>query len=62
MRSGANVPMAIPGRDHMSQLTEPPRGYEAVWPATVIIFGLAVTAAWVMLLGYGVVKLVERTI
>jgi hypothetical protein len=28
----------------------------------VIVFGLSVTAAWVILLGYGLVRLIERAI
>ena len=32
------------------------------WPAAVITFGLSLTAAWVILLGYGLVRLIELAI
>ena len=32
---------------------------EPFWPQAVIMFGLSLTAAWVILLGYGLVKLIE---
>ena len=32
---------------------------EPFWPVAVITFGLSITAAWVILLGYGLVKLIE---
>jgi hypothetical protein len=34
----------------------------SIWPTVVIAFGLSVTAAWVGLLGYGLVKLLELAI
>ena len=34
----------------------------SIWPTAVIAFGLSVTAAWVGLLGYGLVKLLELAI
>ena len=33
-----------------------------IWPSVVIAFGLALTGAWVCLLGYGLVRLVEAAI
>ena len=39
----------------------PPRRHE-IWPEAVIAFALGVNAAWVILLGYGVVELVEFVI
>ncbi len=33
-----------------------------IWPKVVIAFGLGLTVAWVILLGYGLVKLVELAI
>ena len=33
-----------------------------VWPTGVIAFGIGLTAAWMCLLGYGLVKLVELAI
>ena len=32
------------------------------WPKAVIGFGLALTAAWMCLLGYGLVKIIEMAI
>ena len=32
------------------------------WPAAAITIGLSLTAAWVILLGYGLVRLVELAI
>jgi hypothetical protein len=32
------------------------------WPVAVIVFGLSLTAAWAILLGYGLVRLIERAI
>ena len=33
-----------------------------IWPVAVIAFGLALTAAWMCLLGYGLVKIIEMAI
>ena len=33
-----------------------------IWPSVVIVFGLVLTGAWVCLLGYGLVLLVEAAI
>jgi hypothetical protein len=32
------------------------------WPAAIITFGLSLTAAWVILLGYVLVRLIEHVI
>jgi hypothetical protein len=39
--------------------SELPVRREPFWPQAVITFGLGITAAWVILLGYGLVKLIE---
>jgi len=36
--------------------------HEPFWPAAVIVFGLSLTASWAILLGYGLIKLVEYAI
>ena len=41
---------------------EPPVRSEPFWPIAVIVFGLSLTATWVILLAYGLVTLVERVI
>jgi hypothetical protein len=33
-----------------------------IWPRVIVAFGLALTVAWICLLGYGLVKLVELAI
>jgi hypothetical protein len=33
-----------------------------IWPVAVIAFGLALTAAWMGLLGYALVKIIEMAI
>jgi hypothetical protein len=44
----------------MTEITsEVPVRREPFWPQAVIPLGLSLTAAWVILLGYGLVKLVE---
>ena len=35
---------------------------EPLWPAVVVVCGLSLTATWVILLGYGLVRLVELAI
>ena len=37
--------------------SELPVRNDPFWPAAVITFGLSLTAAWVILLGYGLVRL-----
>ena len=36
-----------------------PTNRRAIWPTAVIAFGLGLTVAWMGLLGYGLVKLIE---
>ena len=33
--------------------------FQQIWPGAVIAFGLAATAAWICLLGYGAVRLIR---
>jgi hypothetical protein len=33
-----------------------------IWPVAMITFGLALTAAWICLLGYALVKIIEMAI
>ena len=33
-----------------------------MWPRVVIVFGISVTIAWIALLGFGLIKLVEHAI
>jgi hypothetical protein len=33
-----------------------------IWPAAIITFGIGLSAAWVILLGFGLIKLVEHVI
>ena len=33
-----------------------------IWPVAVVIFGFSLSAVWVGLLGYGLIKLVEYSI
>ena len=33
-----------------------------VWPSVVLIAGTALTCAWIALLGYGLVTLIERAL
>ena len=41
---------------------ERPVRNDPFWPAAVITFGISLTAAWVILLGYGLVRLVDLAI
>jgi hypothetical protein len=41
---------------------ELPGRKDSFWPAAVITFGVSLTAAWVILLGYGLVRLIELAI
>jgi hypothetical protein len=48
---------------HMSEIVSGPLGKRhPIWPVAIIAFGVSLTAAWVGLLGYGLVKLIERAI
>ena len=42
--------------------SELPVRREPFWPAALITFGLSLTAAWVILLGYGLVRLIGLAI
>jgi len=42
--------------------SELPVRNDPFWPVVVITFGLSLTATWVILLGYGLVRLVELAI
>jgi hypothetical protein len=42
--------------------SEPSVRREPFWPAAIITFGLGLTAGWVILIGYGLIRLVERVI
>jgi hypothetical protein len=46
----------------MSELVSKPRIHNSIWPIAVITFGLSLTAAWIGLLGYGLIKLIELAI
>ena len=46
----------------MSNLEPRPPKHDPMWATIVIAFGLIVTAAWIGLLGYGLVKLIELAI
>ena len=42
--------------------SELPVRNDPFWPAAVIALGISLTTAWVILLGYGLVRLVELAI
>jgi len=42
--------------------SELPVRNDPFWPAAVITLGMGLTAAWVILLGYGLVKLIKLAI
>ena len=46
----------------MSNLKLDPPVRHPIWPAAVVIFGFSLSAVWVGLLGYGLIKLVEYAI
>ena len=37
------------------------RGLRRIWPPVLIVFGLMLTLAWILVLGYGLFKLTEMT-
>ena len=46
----------------MSNLASgPPKG-DPFWAAAIVTFGICLTAAWVILLGYGLIRLVANVI
>jgi hypothetical protein len=40
----------------------PRKAREPFWPAAVVVFGISLTAAWSILLGYGLIKLIRLAI
>ena len=52
---------AVPTADAHAAPTHAPF-VRRIWPQAVIVFGLGITAAWICLLGYGIVKLIEMAI
>jgi hypothetical protein len=53
---------AINEQGSMSNLALEVPVRHSVWPVAVIIFGISLSAAWVGLLGYGLIKLFEYAI
>jgi hypothetical protein len=47
------VPLAL------DSISPPPSTSQRVWSLGILIVGLIVTAAWIVLLGYGLVELIE---
>ena len=46
----------------MSKSEDKPAVHDAIWPAIVIGFGLSLTAVWIGLLAYGLVRLIQHAI
>ena len=46
----------------MSNLVSGPPKRDPMWAAAIVTFGICLTAAWVVLLGYGLIKLVTHVI
>jgi hypothetical protein len=46
----------------MTELPQSSVRREPFWPAAIITFGISLTAAWVVLIGYALIRLVERVI
>ena len=42
--------------------SEPSVRREPFWPAAIIMFGISLTAAWVILIGYTLIRLVDHVI
>ena len=42
-----------------AQATQTNTLFHRIWPKTLVIFGLGLTAAWSALLGYGLVSLIK---
>ena len=38
------------------------RAPQPIWPAAVITFGISLTVSWMILLGYGLIRLIELAI
>ena len=49
------------GGTYVKSRVQPPK-HGPLWATIVIAFGLILTAAWIGLLGYGLVKLIELAI
>jgi hypothetical protein len=39
-----------------------PAQHHPIWPVVIIGFGLSLTAGWIVLLRYGLIKIVEYTL
>ena len=50
------------GTIDMPALTSKPARSEPVWPKALIAFGVGLTVAWTVFLGYGITKLVAMAI
>jgi hypothetical protein len=47
----------------MSNLdSTPPGRHKAIWPEAVITLGVSLTVAWAILIGYGLIRLIEHAI
>ena len=46
----------------MSELQAERPKRDPFWPAAVITFGISLTAAWTIVIGYGLVRLVDYVI
>jgi hypothetical protein len=46
----------------MTELGAGPPKRDPFWAAAIVTFGITLTAAWAILLGYGLFKLVEHVI
>ena len=46
----------------MAELQSERRVRDPIWPVVWIVFGLTLTAAWIGLLGYGLVRLIELAV
>jgi len=39
-----------------------PSLFQRIWPATVVIFGLAITVAWIGLLGFSLIWIIKAAV
>jgi hypothetical protein len=46
----------------MTELGAGPPKRDPFWAAAIVTFGISLTAGWIILLGYGLVRLVELAI
>lgn len=58
----AEIATAVPHAAHLHAIPARSGVKHPIWPEAVVAFALGVTVGWVILLGYGVVKLVELVI